>query len=97
MNEKLNVIVLTESQIKAIITDILENVLEQRIPEIVRRANRKEILSTSDLKDLTGMSYRVQKYHRDTGNLSYSQDGRKIFYRTVDVEKFMAERRIEAQ
>ena len=94
MNEKLNVIVLTEDQIKQIITETIESVIEIRIPELMRKVNRKEILTTNELKELTGMSYRMQKYHRENGNLPYSQDGRRIFYLTIDVERFIADRKV---
>jgi hypothetical protein len=86
----------TEKKFRQILEDTVESILDQRIPKIIRRANRKEVLTTSELKELTGMSFRMQKYHRDQGNLPFSKSGRKIFYRTEDVEKFMEERRIEA-
>ena len=96
MKQKLKVVVLTEDQLTQLITDTVDQVLVKRIPEIMRRANRKEYLTTSELKELTGMSYRMQKYHRDERNISYSQDGRKVFYKTIDVEQFMEERKIPA-
>jgi len=85
----------TKKEFEKILKDTVDALLENRIPEIIRRANRKEIMTTAELKELTGMSARVQKYHRDEGNLPYSQTGRKIFYKTTDVEKFMEERRID--
>ena len=87
----------TRSEFQDIISETVDAILSRRIPEIIRQANRKEIMTPADLKDLTGMSYRMQKYHRDAGNLSYSQDGRKVFYQTADIEKFMADRRINSR
>jgi hypothetical protein len=60
----------------------------------IRQANRKDFLTTSDVKELTGMSSRMQQYHRDEGNLPYHQEGRKIIYRTEDIERFWDERKI---
>lgn len=87
----------TKKEFQDIISETVDAILAQRIPQIMRQANRKEILTAAELKELTGMSYRMQKYHRDAGNLSYSRDGRKIFYKTTDVEGFMDERRIKAK
>lgn len=84
----------TERQFRDIITETVDQLLARRIPAIIRQANTKAYLTTTEVRKLTGLSSRMQKYHRDTGNLPYSQDGRKIVYRTADVEKFLDDRRI---
>lgn len=84
----------TERQFREIIAETVDSILARRIPVIIRQANTKAFLTTTDVKKLTGLSSRMQKYHRDTGNLPYSQDGRKIIYRTADVEQFLDDRRI---
>lgn len=91
------VFVPTEEKFREILSDEVESLLERRIPKIIRRANRKEYITTSEFKELTGCSHRVQQYLRDENKIAYSQEGRKIFYRTEDVEKFMDERRIKAR
>ena len=90
-----NVAILPENKIRQIFAEELEAILTRRIPAIVRQANRKEYLTTTEVEELTGMSARMQKYHRDAGNLPYSQEGRKIIYKTSDLERFIEERRIE--
>ena len=92
-----NVTILPESKIRQIFREEQEAVLKRLIPSIVRRATCKKYLTTKELEELTGMSPRMQKYHRDAGNLPYSQEGegRKIIYSADDVDKFILERRIE--
>jgi len=85
----------TKEEFKEIISDTVDSILARRIPQIIRQANSKTFLTTKDVEKLTGMSSRMQKYHRDVGNLSFSQEGRKIIYRTEDIERFIEERRIE--
>lgn len=92
-----NVVIMPESQIRQLFKEEIDSILKHRIPEIIRQANCKEFVTSAELEGLTGMSRRMQKYHRETGNLPYSQEGRKIFYRTTDVEKFMNDRRIEVR
>lgn len=82
-------VVCNERQLRKILSEEFETKLERRIPEIIRRASRKSILTTSDVKELTGISSRMQKYHRDKGHLPYSQNGRRILYRTEDIEAFI--------
>ncbi len=97
MTMESNVFIPTESKFREILNDTVDAILEARIPEIIRKANRKEILTTAEFQELTGCSYRVQQYLRNEGKIPFSQEGRKIFYKTTDVEKFMADRRIEAR
>lgn len=87
----------TRQEFREILSETVDKILARRIPEIIRQANRKEYLTTAEFKELTGCSNRVQQYLRDEGKIPFSQEGRKIFYRTVDVEAFMQERRIEAR
>lgn len=95
MSEKTIAVIATEDQIRKIIRDEVYSILEQSIPEIMRRANRKEYLSTSDFEELTGCGARTQQYYRDEKLIPYSQEGRKIWYKTSDVEKFIDERKID--
>jgi len=89
-----NVVILPESKVKELFASELESILKSRIPQIIRQANRKEYLTTGEVEELTGISSRMQKYHRDEGNLPFSQEGRKIIYRTEDIEQFLDERRV---
>lgn len=94
---KTQVCVPTRKGFKQILSETVESLLERWVPQIIRRANQKEYLTTAEFKELTGCSYPVQHYLRSEKKISYSQEGRKIFYRTEDVEKFMEERRISSK
>lgn len=87
----------TKEEFRKILNDTVDTLLTRRIPEIIRRANRKEYITTAEFKELTGCSSRVQQYIRNEKKIPFSQEGRKIFYKTSDVEKFMEERRVNAR
>lgn len=91
---KQEVFIPSEEKFREILSETVDTLLEQRIPEIIRKANRKEYLTTAEFKELTGCSHRVQQYLRDEGKIPYSQEGRKIFYKTTDIEQFMEERKV---
>ncbi len=95
MNNK--VFIATKQEQEDLILRVVDQLLVQRIPEIIRRVNTKTYLTTKDVKELLGMSSRLQAYHREAGNLPYSQEGKKIIYKSVDIEKFIDDRRIETQ
>lgn len=89
-----SVFIPTKQEFRQIIAETVDSIIAQRIPQIMRQANRKQLMTPRELKDLTGMSFRMQKYHRDTGALVYSQEGRKIFYETTEVEQFISDRKV---
>lgn len=91
-----NVFVPTRSEYEEILETVFDRMLTRRIPEIIRAANRKEYLTTKEFEELTGCSSRVQHYLRTEGKIPFSQEGRKIFYKTTDVEEFMQQRRVNA-
>ncbi|MEQ9308108.1 MAG: helix-turn-helix domain-containing protein [Balneolaceae bacterium] len=91
---KNHIIIATSENFREILSVTVEEILARRIPQIMRQANRKEYLTTSELEELTGMTSRTQKYHRDAGNLEFSQEGRRILYKTDDIEAFILDRRV---
>lgn len=97
MMDNNQVFIPTRDDFKDLLAETVEQILERRIPEIIRRANRKEFLTTNEFEELTGASHRLQKYYRQTKKLPYSQEGRKIIYRTSDVEKFIRDREIRGR
>ena len=91
-----NVFVPTRSEYEEILESVFDRMLSRRVPEIIRAANRQEWRTTSDFEEMFGVSARRQKYYRDECGLPFSQEGRKIFYKTTDVEEFMQQRRVNA-
>ncbi len=88
------IVVATEEQFRAMIRQEVEAILQQSIPKIMRKASRKEYITTAEFKELTGCSHRFQQYYRSERKIPFSQEGRKIFYKMDDVERFMEERRV---
>jgi hypothetical protein len=86
----------TESQFREILKNTVDSLLAERIPQIIRRANRKEYITTKEFKELFGVSHRTQQYYRDHCGLPYVQQNKKIWYETAEVETFMKDRKINA-
>jgi len=91
MNDQYKIVVASEEQLRDMIREEVESILQHSIPEIIRRASRKEYITNAEFKELTGCSFRIQKYYMDKKKISYSQEGHKVFYKMVDVDRFMDE------
>jgi excisionase family DNA binding protein len=69
--------------------------LKSELPTLLRKVNRKEWLNTNELMELTGWSRRTVQYLRDENKIPYSQEGRRILYRTSDIEEYLESNLIE--
>jgi hypothetical protein len=59
----------------------------QKIPKVF---TRKEVCLILDI------SLRTEQYYRDHGRISFSQNGRKIFYQESDIKDFLERNHIKA-
>lgn len=72
----------------------VEKKLLEILPKILREANQKEYLNTRDVRDQFSISYRSQQYLRDSKQIPFSQDGRRILYNRVDILRWLENRRL---
>lgn len=94
---KAEIFIQTRKEAEKMQREIFEDMLSKMLPKMLRAANRKEYLTTKDLRDDFGISYQLQKYYRDEGQIPFSQEGNKIWYKTAEIEQFVDDRRIEAK
>lgn len=92
-----NLFVQSEQQLRKTQREIVTETLHEVLPKILRSTKTKKYLTTKDLKEDYNIGYELQKYYRDEGLLGFSQEGRKIWYRTSEIEKFILDRRVEAK
>lgn len=85
----------TEEELREAVSEAVADILDKKLPSIIRKSQRSEWLTTKELRELTGWSYRSQKHLRDTNQLTYCQHGRKIVYPTKSIEKFLRDHKIQ--
>ena len=83
--------------IRELIDSAVFSVVEKQLPGLVQRATAKRYLTSKELQELTGFSARTLQHLRDSRQLPFIQDGRKILYLRDDVEAFLNARRIAAR
>mgnify|MGYP000563181426 CR=1 FL=1 len=87
----------TKEELQEAVEEAVAEIIDKKLPSIIRKANRSEWLTTKELQALTGWSYRSQKHLRDTNQIPFSQHGRKIVYPTEGIEEFLRENEIRPQ
>lgn len=85
----------TKEELQKAVAEAVAEIIDEKLPSIIRKANRSEWLTTKELKSLTGWSYRSQKHLRDTNQIPFSQHGRKIVYPTEGIEEFLRKNEIQ--
>ncbi|HKK44508.1 MAG TPA: hypothetical protein VJ964_03240 [Balneolaceae bacterium] len=89
-----DVFVPTRKEHEEITEQKMEAVVKRLFPKLIRAANRKPWLTTSDFEELFGVSSRLQKYYRDELDLPYYQESKKILYKTDEIESWFSERKV---
>ena len=85
----------TKEEFKQTIMDAVQQVVTQKLPEIIRRANAKEYYSIGEAIKILNCTRRHLQYLRDSGQIGYVKNGKKIYFRSADLEKFFSNNYIE--
>ena len=90
-------VVLSPNELTELIDGAVERSISKHVPELLRQAVRKEYLTTDELCALTGWSRRTVQYLRDSRQVPFIQDGRRILFKTDEIEKYLQERRVRVR
>ena len=92
-------VLISQDEIKEIIRGAIREELQETLPDIVREATAKPILTIEEVSRLTGYSKRHLQYLRDNykNELPYSKHGRKITYHRADVMAFLNKNYVKAR
>jgi len=87
----------TKEELVTTVSRAVEQAVTQRLPEIIKRAARKDYYTIPEVCEMLGVSRRHLQYLRDSGQLSYVKTGRKIYFKTEDLETFFDENYIASE
>lgn len=84
----MNTFIPTREELKKTVAEAVEKAVTNRLPEIIRKVTQKEYYTIEEVSDLLDVSRRHLQYLRDSGQLSYVKNGRKIYFKAEDLEAF---------
>ena len=79
----------TKEELTTIVEAAVKRAVLDELPQVIRKATRKKWLTTEEVINLLQCSRRHVQYLRDSGQLLYSKNGRKIRYDIDDIEAFL--------
>ncbi len=78
-------VILSKEDYKAIQTDLQE--IKKHVKKIT--VPNEAFIDNKQFTKLMGISFRTAQTWRDEGKIGFSQEGKKIYYRLSDIEKFL--------
>jgi excisionase family DNA binding protein len=84
----------SKSELEEIVNSAVQNLLEQELPRLLRKAKRKDWLTVEELSELTGWSKRTIYYLKSQNRIPYSQENHRILFPTDGIEEYLRSNQI---
>lgn len=81
--------VIIDLDIEKVVGETVARTLEEKLPEILRKATRQKWVTTDDVMGILRCSRRHVQHLRDSGRLPYRQNGRTIRYDIDEIENYL--------
>ena len=86
----------TQKELEETVSKAVFQAVSKVLPEVFRQM-QKHIYTNDEATKLLGVSKRHLQYLRDTEQINYVQNGRKIYYRAEDLEHFFNANQINVE
>ena len=85
----MKVVTLSQEELQELVSKSVEKAIDQKLPDVLRKANRKAWLLPTDIEREFSISRRSQAYLRDTLRLKYRKVGAKILVHRDEIENYL--------
>jgi excisionase family DNA binding protein len=91
-----NQFIASKQEFQNTIESSFEKLIEDRLPALIRKATEKKYYTISDVCELLDCSRRHLLYLRQSGQINYVKNGKKIYFKRDDLTAFFDTNYIEA-
>lgn len=85
----------SKEELNETVRNAVSELLQNELPALLRKAQRKEWINTNELMEFTGWSRRTIQYLRDKKRIPFSQEGHRILYPTEGIEEYLKSNQID--
>lgn len=78
----------SKEEFQETIEQLFETLIEERLPDLIRKATEKKYYTIAEVCELLDVSRRHLMYLRSSGQINYAKNGRKIYFKREDLEEF---------
>jgi excisionase family DNA binding protein len=79
---------INETSFKALISQAVDEAIKPHIERLAATPNMKPVYTIDEVTEMFGVSKRHLQYLRDSGQVGYIQNGRKVLFRAEDLNSF---------
>ena len=90
----MNTYISDELSLQKAVSEAVQKGIEEKLPEILYKANRKKIYTIDEVCSELSVSRRQLQYLRDTNQIGFIRNGRKVYFRVEDLDKYFSENHI---
>jgi len=87
----------TKDDLEEIIERVTREIVNDVLPSAIRKATRKEWLTTDEVMKMLKCSRRHVQYLRDSKQLTFYQNGKTIRYNIIDIVSFLNDQKVESR
>lgn len=81
----------TKEEFQNAIENSFQKLLADKLPRLIRKATEKKYCTIGEACDLLDCSRRHLLYLRESGQINYIKNGKKIYFRREDLDHFFDE------
>ena len=85
----MKVVTLSQEELQEVVSKSVEKAIDQKLPDVLRKANKKVWLLPVDIEREYGISRRSQAYLRDTLRVPFRKVGAKILVNRNEIESYL--------
>ena len=93
----MNTYISSRQELESTITKAVEKAVSQRLPQIIKKVTQKEYYNIEEVCAALDISKRHLQYLRDSGQIGYVKNGRKIYFKAEDLQDFFDKNYIAAE
>ncbi len=87
----------SKQELEEVVRHAVEKAVAERLPQIINKTNRKDYYTIEETCKKLNVSRRHLQYLRDSGQISYVKNGRKIYFKAEDLDAFFNDNYIKAE
>ena len=89
-----NLVITPPDELQNRIQEAVESAIAKSMPEAIYKATRKKKYTSAEAADYLGISKRSLFHLKQSGQLAYSQHGRKVIYNVEELDEYLQKNKI---
>lgn len=91
----MNTYISSKDELQKAISEAVETAVSKKLPELIRKATAKPYYTIDEACAILSVTRRHLQHLRDSNQISFVQHGRKIYFKSEDLDHFFSNNYID--